>query len=173
MAELKNKLQGALQGHPIDTITLEREVYWLATVFAASSTLHQLAPDEDDNELDKLRLHFEISEASRLLISVGVMIRNLMDAKSPEMLELYIRKKDMIVGHYTIGKKRRKKELTFREACNKLIHALRINFDMAGRNKKKLGYLRPKVYLYGEFRDEGWRAVLDVTKFIKIAYRLS
>ncbi|TKJ38641.1 MAG: hypothetical protein CEE38_02760 [Planctomycetes bacterium B3_Pla] len=173
MTELKNNHIGAFQGHRIETITLEREVYWLAAVFAASSTLHRLAPDEDDNELDKLRLHFEISEASRLLISVAVMLRNLMDAQSSEMLELSIRKMDMIVGHYTIGKKRRKKDLTFREACNKLIHALHINFDMAGMNKKKLCYLRPKVYLYGDFRDEDWRAVVDVTKFIKIAYRLS
>ena len=80
MSELKHNGPGAHRGHPIDIITIEREVYWLAAVFAASRTLHDLTPDEEEHEFDSLRLRFETSEASRLLISVAVMLRNLMDA---------------------------------------------------------------------------------------------
>jgi hypothetical protein len=173
MAELKNSGFGMYRGHPIEGITIERELYWLAVAFAGSRGLHDLTPDEKNHELDSLRLHFETSEVSRLLISVAVMLRNLMDASSPEHIELLIRKRDMVVGHYFTGKQRRKKELIFREACHKVIHALHVNFDLAGTKKNKLGYLRPVVHLYGEFHGEDWRAVLDVMKFIAIAYRLS
>lgn len=170
MAELKNTGPGAFYGHPIEGITIERELYWLAVAFCGSRGIYNLTPDSDNHEFDFLPRNFETSEASRLLISVAVMLRNLIDASSPEHLELRLRKKDMVVGYYFVGKK--KKELIFREACHKVIHALHVNFDMAGIQKKKRGYLRPTVHLYGEFRDEDWRAVIDVMKFIRIAYQL-
>lgn len=58
--------------------------------------------------------------------------------------------------------------LRLREACNKIIHATDIRFDMemskAGRNRP---YYRPFIVLYGKKGQRNWRAELSIIDFVK------
>jgi hypothetical protein len=69
-------------------------------------------------------------------------------------------------------KKKSKKVLTLREACNKIIHAddVRLNLVIpdAKRNPdEEGGYIRPNVYLYGKQGSNAWRAKLSIMDFIE------
>ena len=55
--------------------------------------------------------------------------------------------------------------LDIREACNKLIHAEIVRFDVETLGVQP--YLNPTLYLYGTLQRKSWRAQLDVIKFCK------
>lgn len=59
--------------------------------------------------------------------------------------------------------------LDFREACNKIIHAKRVHFDIAVHEKTGVDYLNPVVYLYGSKGEKEWKATLDITQFCRAA----
>jgi hypothetical protein len=157
-------------GHRIDTITLEREIYFLAVLFNASESLHKSDDNEDNDGIDRLRSHFETSEASRALVSVAVMLRNQMDWMRDEQVDLLLTKEARIVGSYSKPKVR---DLSFRDACNKIIHVRDIEFDIHQTTPSRSGFLRPLVKLSGEFQGEEWTVKIDINRFIRVAYALS
>ncbi len=55
--------------------------------------------------------------------------------------------------------------LEIREACNKIIHAQKVRFDVEEIGVQK--YMNPIIYLYGTLQNKEWRATLDVIKFCK------
>lgn len=69
--------------------------------------------------------------------------------------------------------------LSLREACNKIIHATDIRFDVvvpdAARNPDEEGaYFRPQLYLYGSKGRDDWRAQLSLIDFARwgaVAFR--
>ena len=68
--------------------------------------------------------------------------------------------------------KRKNEALTIREACNKIIHATRIQRDIANpdpfRNPDNPdAYVLPHVYLYGEKDGREWKAKLSIIDFVK------
>lgn len=173
MGEIQRNVPGAYQGYPIESVLIELQIYHLLTVFCASQKLHQLAAIKDNDELDTMRQRFEESEACRLLISVAIMLRNLMDATSPEAIKLRMREQDAIVGTLQPDERETTSErLLFRDACNKIIHAYHINFDMDEEKPRKMNYINPTIYLYGEHHGSKWRATIDVVDFARCAYRL-
>jgi hypothetical protein len=57
-------------------------------------------------------------------------------------------------------------QLTLREACNKIIHAKKIRFDIEG--SEMLAHLNPFIYIYGDSPNgRSWKATLDIIKFAK------
>jgi hypothetical protein len=158
------------RGHPIDTIILEREIYFLAVLFNASESLFRASDVAKEDEIDRLRAHFETSEASRALVSVAVMLRSQMDCMSDEQITLLASDTFRIVGAYLAPKQG---ELDFREACNKIIHLREIKFDLQEASFTKAGFLLPWVQLSGEYRDEEWTVKIDINHFVKVAFALS
>ncbi|MGY8679071.1 hypothetical protein Q2941_14905 [Bradyrhizobium sp. UFLA05-153] len=63
--------------------------------------------------------------------------------------------------------------LTLREACNKIIHATDIRFDVVapGSTTNRIheagAYYQPHLYLYGSKGREDWRAELSLTDFAR------
>mgnify|MGYP006081878151 CR=1 FL=1 len=55
--------------------------------------------------------------------------------------------------------------LDIREACNKIIDAETVRFDMDDLGEQK--YLNPIIYLYGSQQKKEWRAQLNVINFCK------
>jgi hypothetical protein len=55
--------------------------------------------------------------------------------------------------------------LDIREACNKIIHAEIVRFDVEELGVQR--YMNPIIYLYGKLGRSSWRAQLDVIKFCK------
>jgi hypothetical protein len=58
-------------------------------------------------------------------------------------------------------------DLTLREACNKIMHARRVTFDVEGDNPETR-FIRPVLYLYGMQRAAEWRAVLDLRRYVEL-----
>jgi hypothetical protein len=62
--------------------------------------------------------------------------------------------------------------LTLREACNKIMHATEVHFDVEGQDTET-SFINPTIYLYGSNRGSRWRAVLDLVKYVEIGTRYS
>jgi len=62
--------------------------------------------------------------------------------------------------------------LTLREACNKIMHATEIHFDVEGQDPAT-SFINPIIYLYGTNRGKKWRAVLDLVNYVEIGTRYS
>ena len=145
-------------GYPSDPTIIMVEAYRLMCVFGGSREVEKVRgrfPDHSafppiDGPSKWIRM-LELSEASRLLLSLAVMLRNTLDrsaitsATNDKLLETE-------VGNIRIlnKSKAKLKPLKVREACNKIVHALNINFDFTDRNNICAGRLRPIVHLYGE-----------------------
>jgi len=163
--------------HPIEPQTLQRELYWLAAAVAASEGLHRFADENrDDDELDTLRVRHEVTEASRLLISIAVIIRNLQDSPIPRPSgpNRALRKSlqtPIVVG--TLNSNGKESALNLRECCNKIIHALFVSFPVATANDRKLSHITSQVILRGELKGKAWEANVDIMQFIRAAYRVS
>jgi hypothetical protein len=56
--------------------------------------------------------------------------------------------------------------LTLREACNKIIHAKEIDFDIK-RSTKEFYSIDPVVYLLGEKGNKSWEARLDIVQYVR------
>jgi hypothetical protein len=69
------------------TILIERPlilatIYELSTIVFGSEGLAQLSNGDSRDEFDKLRVRHEVAKASKLLIEIAVVLRNLIDSPS-------------------------------------------------------------------------------------------
>lgn len=159
-----------INGYPHDPQTLWGDLYYLALIFAGSEKISEFRSDgEGQYSLFWVFRNTEYSEISRRLISIAAISRNLMEIS-----------RDTTIQTLEVGKFYKKSnsdefvELTFREACNKVIHADHINFDNSedpAVSSPYVGYLNPIVYLYGTYNGEPWKIELEIFKFIKEAYK--
>ena len=62
-------------------------------------------------------------------------------------------------------------QLSLREACNKIIHAHKINFDQLPVEGQE-GHFGPFVYLYGVRGRTAWKAILNIRQYLAYASRL-
>ncbi len=125
-----------------------------------------------DDPISQLRDEYELSEAAHHLVEIAIYCRTAQD----HFIKLTPLNKDWLsnsVGKLKYPAASRKTEiLTFREACNKLIHAEDITWEAANEKGRHQRYLKPFVYLYGTKQKKQWRATLDVILFVKEAYSL-
>jgi hypothetical protein len=130
--------------------------------------------DEGDHPLEMLFDNRCTAEVSRLLIEAAVTVRMLDDMAGHHVVGV-----NFTVGDLDEGSGRR--PLSLREACNKIVHATNVEFDLGGGTTTftdKAGeevtecivYLRPtSVELRGNWEDRAWSAELQVYAFIKAA----
>ncbi len=159
-------------GYPHNSILLWNDLYFLAAIFGASKEISKLKEKEDgrkDFSLFSVFREFEYSEISRRLLSAAIICRNKIQTEGNEMQN---NRKIGILKY----EKLKNKELNLNQACNKIIHASNINFDLTNNSNIKSGYLRPIIYLYGkEFSkkdkmDLEWKATLKIFPFIKAVF---
>jgi len=62
--------------------------------------------------------------------------------------------------------------LSFKEACNKIIHAKKVHFDGNIDQKTKAEYINPIIHLYGDKGGKEWKATLEVVEFCKAAFHV-
>lgn len=110
-------------------------LYDLAAVVFGSEGLARLSTGDDRDEFDKLRMRHEVAQATKLLIEVAVVLRNLLDGGNWPLDVIHeIRVDDRpetSVGIMREGTKEQK-ILRFPDACNKLIHAKQISTEKIG-----------------------------------------
>jgi hypothetical protein len=124
--------------------------------------------------ITRLKEGFVRPEVTRILISTAVALRiKFEELKDPrDLADL----KTAFCGKlYPRWPNTKNTPLTLREACNKIIHAEQIRFDVVIPDAKynpdvEGAYLsRPYLYLYGTKDGEHWRAQLHLIEFAESA----
>jgi hypothetical protein len=136
----------------------------LAIIFASKSFADlRVGNGEEWDPIDHLQ-QFEHDEITRILLFVSVTAR-VIDDRYDKVLDLVA--KDCGTLTHTDDKGQKEVGLSLREACNKIIHAKKVRFDVT-ETEATQRYLNPVIYLYGELRKgHAWKAVLDVVTFAK------
>lgn len=116
------------------------------------------------------------TQAIHLLIEIATLYRIQEQKYLKSNIEfkenVIIERNKLIVGELfqPIGDK--KQPLIMYEACNKIIHAETINFDLRKLPNSHLSYLYPRIYIYGKKNKIKWRAILDIQEFCEKAMRI-
>jgi len=169
MAEYKNPQEDDFKsGHFPNTSNTVLELHRLLSIFLASKNFAALRtnfPGEGFDPIFQIQ-DVEDDEVTRLLLTLAITAR-VIDDRQGQILDR--------VGS-NCGKLEKNigepidEILSLREACNKIIHAKKIRFDVevdAGQS-----YLNPFIYLYGEHNGKNWKATLDVVAFSKDYFSL-
>lgn len=161
MAEMIPQGQGVFkEGYKPNTKVAILELHRLVCIFLASKEFANLRDGPSDvlDTWDYLQ-EAEEDEITRILLSVAITARVIDDLANGVF--------DFVAedcGNLEQGSK--SKPLSLREACNKIIHASKIRFDVED-NGAGQAYVTPFIYLYGEKSGVEWRATLDVLKFAR------
>lgn len=128
-----------------------------------SEGLARLSTGDDHDEFDKLRVRHEVAQATKLLIEVAVVLRNLLDGDNCPLDVIHETRVDgrpeTDVGVIQEGTKN-ETSLCFRDACNKLIHAKQISFGMA-MLPGRMNFLDGAVELHGDWQGKDWVALVS------------
>jgi len=151
------------EGHFPNTENTVVELHRLLSIFLASQHFAELCtrpPGERFDPIYKIQ-EVEADEITRILLSVAITAR-VIDDREGRVFELVgsdcgTLQKDTSADMIEV--------LDIREACNKIIHADKVRFDVEEMGVQK--YLNPIIYLYGSLQGRNWRAQLDVIKFCK------
>jgi len=170
MAELDLRKSPWNDGLGISGDFLNHQLYLLGCMVHASAAFESLG----NHPLLDLRQQFQETEIGRVLLIIAVAVRNAMD-QNPSRAKYWLEGVEDNVGTLNeLGsKKKTESVLIFREACNKLIHCLSINFHYVSENPKRGMAMFPLVHLYGMKEKKEWKATIDINKFINAASQLT
>lgn len=153
---------------------MRRDLWHLLRIFLAERPFAEFTENEFhrdgwDQPLVGLDSEFSDYEVTRILLSTAVSLR-VIDDRDDGVLERFDPCGTLVPE---IGTEQ-SQPLPLREACNKILHASRINFDvdrLDGGDINQIGisppFLNPTIYLYGTLRGRAWKATLDVMAFIR------
>jgi len=160
-----------------DDIQIEKDLYHLLCCFLASPRISELAIEDYEHRgnegvhvFNMFLNAFETQNIQELLVSIAVRLR-MIDDRLNTSHEKHIGGEINDVGTLTKGTgKAGDKVLTIRDACNKIIHAALIeyNSDKVELRGKKKGYLKTELLLYDKGDKSGWKAKIDIIKFVKV-----
>jgi hypothetical protein len=170
MAELDLRKSPWNEGLGISSEFLDHQLYLLGCMVHASAAFDKLG----NNPLCNLRQQFQEAEIGRLLLTIAVAVRNAMD-QNPSRAEYWLQgiKDDVGVLKNLASQKDVERTLSFREACNKLVHCLSINFHYVAEKPRRGMALVPRVHLYGTRGKEEWKATIEIDRFIEVASQLT
>jgi hypothetical protein len=157
-------------GFFFDVNSFRLDLYRLITCFYASVTFAEQGEDLDKDPVRDLQGEFEEFEIVRLLVNIAVTAR-IMDERE----DRHSKKFDLECGQLIndLTEPNRVVTLDLREACNKIIHATKFNWDVEQlKDEGSLPYpttrfLVPQMHLYGARGSQQWKATLDIKEFVK------
>jgi hypothetical protein len=162
MAEISLNL--CQEGVPVNPSNIDLASFRLLSFFLSDREYQKLKAKNKLKIPDELFSGLRHDQIIHLLIEIAILYR-IKDNQLPKE-DIYQRaRKKRIVGalYEPLGSK--KQGLTIREACNKIIHAESINYDIKKLPKLNRGYLYPRIYIYGRRFETDWKAILDIVKF--------
>ena len=170
MTELDLRKSPWNEGLGISGEFLDHQLYLLGCMVHASAAFDKLV----NHPLCDLRQQFQETEIGRLLLTIAVAVRNDMH-QNPSRAQYWLQDIQDNVGvlknlAHTEGTET---TLNFREACNKLVHCLSINFHYVAKKPRRGMALAPMVHLYGTKGKEEWKATIEIDRFIKVASQLT
>lgn len=145
-----------------------RDLYRLFLVFAGDERIFDLAPGRQD-PLRLMRSTLFADELTHLLVSTAVANRVQLDHMS------VLRADPAWPGHKPVdivcgslcqdaASAATSVELTFREACNKIIHAMHIVPDCSDPSDNPLS---SEVKLRGQLGKNAWYALLSIPQYVR------
>jgi hypothetical protein len=156
----------------VDTAALRRDLYLLLAFALASKSFAEQSADIDYDSLQRLRDDHEFTEVSGLLMSTAVRLRVLEDRGE-------VPAQGMQRHCGTLTSRQVTKPLTVREACNKIIHARKVQLRISHRDAEDAAlpsptteYMEPFILLHGTLGRTTWRAFLDLVKFVRAVLAL-
>lgn len=158
--------------YSLNSDTVLRDVYRLLNVVMADEAIARLAIAPGDVLVD-LRDQFVEDELVHLLISTAIMNRSHddhMDGPRNDAAELSFAPVALGCGRLVTdigGAKEEDVELTFREACNKIIHAEHITVETHNAENVAFPFLPTTVELRGTLRKKPWLAFVDVPNYVR------
>jgi len=163
MSECIPLQQQRTEGHFPNTENAVVELHRLLAIFLASRHFAELCdryPGEGFDPIYKIQ-EVEDDEITRILLNLAVTAR-VIDDREQQVFDLVgsdcgILQRDLQKPETDV--------LEIREACNKLIHAKTVRFDVEEMGVQR--YLNPVIYLYGSLQGKNWRVQLDIIKFCK------
>lgn len=161
-----------VKGPKLDSPACKEKLYTLASLFFASRHLAALADWKVGCPFRQMLEENEESLMTQLLIETAVLIRMKDDLFEQQHGIPAETQKDIVGAIRIPADAATESKLHLREACNKVIHAKLINFDLIGEPHAHDRYLLPVVYLYGEQRGTPWKAQIDIVKWVKFGYTM-
>ena len=154
-----------------DEDEIEQECYLIVSCFMASEQIHILQRKSTNWGIKR----FVLSEQyliKKLLISLAIKLRMIDDLMKSHNKANSIQSPKNKVGIIDDGKK--VADLTIREACNKIIHANKIEFTIKynQRGSMKVRYLAPEIKLHGERGKTSWKATIDILQLVNLALEM-
>jgi hypothetical protein len=151
------------QGLRIDPERVRLLSFRLLTIYLASKELNSLRDGEYDSGPDVLS-QYERPEIEHLLLQIAILCRTA-DDNAIAGKTLYDRYNPIVGKLYPDISKPEFTKLGLREACNKIIHQEKVNYEVVEGEYKWNRYLEPTLYIYGTQNNTKWKAELDVKEF--------
>ncbi len=150
--------------------SLERSTLTLLSLLVADKEIQTLYRDYDLSHMAGWHEEVKDSMIVELLVEIAtryrIMAWGTKDARPKNF-------KNEIVGVLHSSKIDGEQDLSMQEACNKIIHANNIEFDISPVEKtKKRYYFNPYVYTHGNKGKEEWSAMIDIVLFCNGANQL-
>lgn len=147
------------EGYNPNTQIAVLELHRLVCIFLASRSFADMrdGPTHQIDVIDRLQEHEE-EEITRILLAVAITARVIDDVGKGWF--------DQAGTCGSLADDGVEVALKFREACNKIIHASKVRFDLE-ENASGQKYVTPTIFLYGQRNGKEWRAVLDVLAYAK------
>lgn len=169
MAEEKLYFTREKQPHAIEPGAFVLDLYRLTCMVSASRDVAKRGLEAP--ALAMMQGGFFKSEVTRILISCAAGLRIQFD-QHPQRTPIEQRSDCGKLFPNWATDPKQVEVLTLREACNKIIHATDIRFDVvvpnAAVNPDEEGaYYRPHLYLYGSKSRNDWRAELSLFDFAR------
>lgn len=155
--------QARNQGLRIDPERVRLLSFRLLTIYLASKELKSLCDGEYDSGPDVLS-QYEKPEIEHLLLQIAVLCRTA-DDNAIAGRTFFERYNSDVGKLYSDVSKPDFAKLCLREACNKIIHSGKVNYEVVEGEYEWNHYLEPTLYLYGTQNNIQWKAVLDIKKF--------
>jgi len=167
-------------GYVFERRLLNRDLFYLLCIFGGSKRLAEIAKVSEFDMACNLKLAYQSHEIQRLLVSIAVHLRIMYEQYTPSIDEeddglwnYDLRLELEPVGElWRDGTKPLESEpLLFRAACNKIIHATKVDLS-----EEKIQpdlwrkFLLPEVTLHGTHRQIPWKARVQIEQFADRAY---
>jgi hypothetical protein len=162
-----------------ETPFLDLEIYRLVSILAVSPALAEFEGSESDKRRLEFLRNWERPEVSRIVVSLAAIIRSSLDAHSvgggfyTGTLEGEALARQVSTLFPDEGNPHLKEPLCFREACNKVLHADRVDFETKAVPSAAPAPLTGRLILYGRRSKKEWRAELDLKEYASSALALT
>lgn len=152
-------------GYNFEVEKVRLELYRLLNQFLAEEKLSKYTTNDSwlFHAVDIVGHFFDI-ETQRILIQAAVVARIKDDNEDDSRLKL----SEFETTCGTLFENLAEPvevQLSLREACNKIIHALSFNYDVD--NQTSTNIVNPVIYLYGMRGRKEWKASLNIIDFVK------